>query len=315
MIPIAKSSSKVVNNHYDLIKDSLKKRIANVVKNGAVVGSKPKKTASRSDRVFLRNLMKEDSLKELITCPPEKLYDLVKKYQKSAPNILDTTDNLNRLLYGIFINTEYTKKLDKWKFIQRINIDTCPYCNRNYIYSLTKKSKIKPEIDHYYPKSKYPFFGLSFYNLIPSCQTCNGFGAKEEKDPKSHKMLSPYLIDIKDFKFTFDLKHIDLISPLEGKSAVNVKLKKKISGNNNVFKLSKLYRKHEDHALELIVKSELEYSDGYREYLNGFKGLNFSKAEIDRLLIGNYTDPRELHKRPLSKLYRDIAIELGLIVE
>jgi len=41
--------------------------------------------------------------------------------------------------------------------------------------------------------------------------------------------------------------------------------------------------------------------------------LNFSSSKIDRLIIGNYSELNELHKRPLSKLYRDIAIELGLI--
>jgi hypothetical protein len=31
------------------------------------------------------------------------------------------------------------------------------------------------------------------------------------------------------------------------------------------------------------------------------------------MIIGNFAELDELHKRPLSKLYRDIAIELGLI--
>ncbi|TCL67476.1 hypothetical protein EV196_10232 [Mariniflexile fucanivorans] len=47
---------------------------------------------------------------------------------------------------------------------------------------------IKPELDHYYPKSLYPYFGVSFYNLIPSCQSCNGLGVKGENDPFSIKM-------------------------------------------------------------------------------------------------------------------------------
>jgi hypothetical protein len=74
-----------------------------------------------------------------------------------------------------------------------------------------------------------------------------------------------------------------------------------------------LYEKHEDHVLELIYKSQIQYSEKYREHLTKFPRLNLSDSEIDRMIIGNFAELDELHKRPLSKLYRDIAIELGLI--
>jgi len=91
-------------------------------------------------------------------------------------------------------------------------------------------------------------------------------------------------------------------------------LSKQIDGNVQVFKLDELYKVHNDHVLELVVKAEVNYTYRYRKYLNKFKALNFSDAEIDRVLISNYKSLNELHKRPFLKLYRNIALELGLIV-
>jgi hypothetical protein len=36
-------------------------------------------------------------------------------------------------------------------------------------------------------------------------------------------------------------------------------------------------------------------------------------ALIDRLLIGNYMDETDIHKRPMSKFMQDIAQQLGII--
>lgn len=38
------------------------------------------------------------------------------------------------------------------------------------------------EIDHFFPKSSYPFFSIHFMNLVPLCPTCN-IKAKNGKDP------------------------------------------------------------------------------------------------------------------------------------
>lgn len=126
-------------------------------------------------------------------------------------------------------------------------------------------------------------------------------------------VVNPYLLKHEDFQFGYDITSVDMLNSLSAKGSINVKLINEKYENNEIFKLDKLYAKHEDHVKELIVKSQLKYSTKYRDYLKSYPGLNFSSSEIDRLIIGNYSELNELHKRPLSKLYRDIAIELGLI--
>lgn len=312
MIPITRSSNIKVNNHFKDVFTSLSTRINYVIKNGARIRG-AMCTASYVNARFLKRLNTKPHLERLITASPEDIEKIISIFINFDADVKLKSNNLNQLLTAIFINTEYPK-MDNAKFLKRLEIDTCPYCNRNYIYSLSKSSKIKPELDHFYPKSKYPFLGLSFYNLIPSCQTCNGYGAKHEFDPFIEGLKSPYLIHDNDFLFTYLLKRLDYLSPLEGNSSVSIRFKKKVAGNNKILKLTKLYNKHGDHILELIIKAKLNYSDGYREYLSSYNGLTFTDTEIDRLLIGNYTSLTELHKRPFSKLYRDIALELGLII-
>jgi hypothetical protein len=150
--------------------------------------------------------------------------------------------------------------------------------------------------------------------LIPSCPTCNGFEAKGNACPIKKGITSPYeMADSNCFKFTYKVATIDALRPLADKSAVSVKLKKMIDGNNEIFKLARLYELHADHVLELIVKSNGRYPDAFRKYLKTYTGLKFDNVELGRLILGNYVAEDELHKRPLAKLYRDIGLELGII--
>ena len=312
MISLNTSALAIVDAHFDIVFERLQKSIKYVLKNGCKLKGKPYKS-NGNERIFLNSLNQKANLKRLVTASPSELAVLRRFMLIRFPDIHLCTDNLNRLLYKVFVSDGYGV-IDNHAFITKLKVDTCPYCNRNYIYSLSKSGMIKPELDHYYPKSLYPYFGVSFYNLIPSCQTCNGLGVKGETDPFVEKMVSPYLLNNDDYEFTFDLTKLDYLSPLDGKSSVDVRFSKQVDGNVKVFKLDNLYQLHSDHVLELIIKSKVNYNDKYRDYLKNFKGLTFSDAEIDRVLIGNYTSLTELHKRPFSKLYRDIALELDLIV-
>lgn len=77
--------------------------------------------------------------------------------------------------------------------IKTLQILCCAYCHTQGTYVVNeyykrnhkphKKGELKKpkaffELDHYYPKSKYPFLCVSFYNLIPICSSCN----KAKKD-------------------------------------------------------------------------------------------------------------------------------------
>jgi hypothetical protein len=301
-------------NHFHLVKGFLIKRIETILRLGYINKNSTKIYVSQNLRNYLNDLKNEVSLKLLILSSPKNLENLSVNIKANSPLFTTTKSDDNLILRNIFINHGYDNDdFCKSEFIKRVNIDTCPYCNRNYIYYLSKSSNIKPQIDHFFPKSIYPFFALSYYNLIPSCQTCNGFGAKEEKDPMDEGLINPYLISNDNFKFTYKIKSVNVVNPLADKYSIEVTFKDKIPGHLNVFKLDKLYSQHSDHVLELIVKSKILYSEKYKEYLDSYDGLKFNKSEINRMILGNYSEENELHKRPLTKLYQDIGRKLKLI--
>ena len=304
------------NNHFKAVKDHLQTRIKKILKNG-VVKSKTKYFPNNDLKTYLNYLLIDDNLKQLIIARPESITGIISFNKSRYGGFLTKSHSSNIILNNLFVKSCYddTKVFSKHDFIKNIDIDTCPYCNRSYIYYLSKNKEIKPEIDHFFPKSKYPFLAMSFYNLIPSCQTCNGFGAKEEKDPLIEGLINPYLLKNSDFLFTFEPVSSRIISTLLDKNSIKVKIIKNIPGHLDVFKLKELYELHSDHVVELIFKSKIKYSDTYRTYLEKYKekGLEFSDNEIDRMILGNYATEEEIHKRPLAKLYQDIGKELGLI--
>ncbi len=319
MIPIPFNDS-YAEIHYNHILAPLLHHIERILNNGGI-NKKPKNAPNYTIRFSqtleqdLNNFLNDPStfLHPIITQKPDDFIDTIIRWNRTGSSYIDKNSPDYQILYNLFISSIYEKEFDKWEFINRIKIDTCSYCNRNYIFTTAKNKRIKPEIDHFFPKDNYPILGLSYYNLIPSCECCNGFGAKGKNDPFSENLVNPYLILNDDFKFSHKINNIAIINPLVGKSDVTVFFNKKIKSHCTIFNLEDIYSLHHDHAIELIIKQRLKYSKNYNKYLNSYNGLNFNKLEIDRMILGNYSLEIEQHKRPLSKLYQDLGRELGLI--
>ena len=261
-------------------------------------------------------------------------FSFLKNYKGLLDNFIDKEPRLAE-----YLKKSYSKidaKLRK-KIIDLKNVSVCPYCNRNYINSTYKmlhcdncnqdlfvidevenecpscKQEINcqtevvntAQLDHFFSKDSYPLFAVSFYNLIPSCYSCNHV--------KSNKNLeySPYdtSFPLDDVKFTYIPKSVD-------------EIKIKINSHNIDFKngirilgIEELYQSHIDVVNELIWKKEV-YTDSYRDGLS--KILNqtnheLRKAELNRFITGHYTDKENYGKRPLSKMVTDISKEIGLI--
>jgi hypothetical protein len=80
----------------------------------------------------------------------------------------------------IFDYTSFSKfnttKYNAYDLIEKLNINVCPYCNRQYTNTIKPLSSLggtRPTLDHYLIKSLYPYLALSFWNLVPSCYSCN----------------------------------------------------------------------------------------------------------------------------------------------
>lgn len=273
-----------------------------------------KKTKKRSAIILLKNekdfinfLNNEDTIKKLLKADVYNLRNIITVFETKFPNLRNTSNSLNRIFYNVFISNIYenNKRFDGLKFVQSIDLNTCPYCNRAYIYAIKRNGTIRPEIDHFYPKALYPYLGLSFYNLIPSCSVCNGTTAKGNKDSFKDNLKNPYEIKKDDFKFK-----LDITSP----SKFDITLDKKIDSNNDYFKLEEFYEYHDDIAHELYIKFKQENTkEHFSSLKKSLSGIGFDEDEIHRFLTCGYLKDEDLHKRPLSKLIKDISEELGIL--
>jgi hypothetical protein len=313
MIGLSKQPDTVIDEYYSGIAGKIKKRALSVRNSGLKRGAGPALCPNLEEQQWIDDIFEEEFLRGLICAEPEKLKEELIRFIGKYPSSKDPHSNFNTFLYNIFVSTGYSRLLDKWKVINYSGVLTCPYCNRHYTTSLNKQKRVKPEIDHFYPKAKYPFLALSFYNLIPSCSLCNGYACKHENDPVLTGLTSPYNMAKGAFKFTFSPLTSDILSLGGIEKSLKINVESKHIANIEVFKLEELYQTHKDHVGELILRSKIKYSDIYRKYLDSYSGLSLTKAEIDRMILGNYSLEEELHKRPLSKLYSDIGRELGLI--
>ena len=268
----------------------------------------------------------KDNIEKILKENIEEQKEFIKYIVEEFPDIKDKTTNLYKAVAFIFIDKGYESKISSandgkiaYSLVQNIGLGSCPYCNRNYISVLTKEDKgdkkTRPQLDHFYPKAIYPFLACSFYNLIPSCSTCNLM--KSDKDSFLDELISPYELDSNAFKFSYILNNTDILNigiqdsiKYDYKKSINIIFDKKNEMNEKYFELDKLYnQEHRDIVIELLVKKAY-YPQSYIKELSNF---GFSQDEIYRYLFSNYNQDEDLHKRPLSKLVKDISNELGLI--
>lgn len=77
-------------------------------------------------------------------------------------------------------------------FKKENSIEICPYCDIDTTISISNN-----EVEHFLPKSKFPFLSMNAYNLIPSCHACNK-KSEGKGDSVYMPIYSPYNIQIGD---------------------------------------------------------------------------------------------------------------------
>lgn len=187
--------------------------------------------------------------------------------------------------------------------LEKLNVKVCPYCNRQFINMVDDHKNIKPELDHFYPKSKYPYLALSFYNLIPSCSVCNHAKGEEEI------AINPYKDDFHSHKVDFSIDSLmECLFGEQGnwKIALPTELDGECESNIEVFALNELYSQHKDIAKEIAIRSIAYDSEYLKELEEVLKNGGFTESKVKRIILGNFTDKDDLGYRPFSKLTSDI---------
>lgn len=261
--------------------------------------------------------------KKILTGIPEDLLCIIRCFEcilnsygydfdSKDDEILDIKEDIKKVYnYRAFTKNDIKKPWDAYKLAKLLSVNVCPYCNRNYTYTVVtnKKNIVRPEFDHFYSQSRYPFLALSFFNLVPSCHTCNHI--KRSIDVVGENYHHPYTKGFhKETRFTSGITVEDFLAKGH-KAAITISIDTTHSFNVECFRLNEIYKHHKDIAIDIFEKSQF-YS---RKNLDAFKALlnNSNPGEDYYFFLGNYCDEQDFGKRPLAKLTHDIAYETGLL--
>lgn len=194
----------------------------------------------------------------------------------------------------------------------------CPYCNADTIFAFMVKGRGRKfpyasALDHYLPRSLYPYFGLSLYNLVPSCTRCNSY-LKHDDETTFENSPHPYEEDIySQFRFRMKIgKRIeDILSYYPGKNDVKVDFDKV---HYNTIKARRFFG--ESLAIEdvyralflpeasILLKKLKFLTPSYRDVL--VKRMSHLGGDPLEISLGMSMDPRRIPQFRLAKLAIDL---------
>ena len=243
---------------------------------------------------------------------------------------------LYNVLASVFNYNAFCRRNTSWNayvLADALQVNVCPYCNEQYTFTIrTDEKQIRPQFDHFYPKDKYPYLALAFYNLIPSCASCNLL--KNKIDMMQAPIMHPYengnhelfefrtrLKTMKEFKAdeidkkfgiaffygALDSFELDL-QVKQGSRSVEAEY------HRDALILKQRYNQHKDYAYQIIQRS-IVYSDAYIDQLfSQYGGTIFkTREDVIKLISNNYVHESDIHKRVLAKLTLDISKASGIL--
>ena len=263
------------------------------------------------DLLYTNGDVDEEEVKKLLWADRNTMEQYIRQLGKYNKKKSD------KLLKRIFRYKNFSNRDVAYKILAQMNIKVCPYCNRQYIVTL-KNKKVRPQFDHFFPKSEYPYLALSVFNLVPCCSVCNM--AKSALDTYTEPILYPFSEEFGfDILFTTvkwknvslsqytrgltDKFDVDIVNP-------NGMLVAKVDKQIQKLHLKDLYNEHKDYIQE-IFKHHYIYTDKrLKELCNTFPELFKSIDDTRNFVYMIEIEKENWGKRSLAKLTSDIIREL-----
>jgi hypothetical protein len=252
-------------------------------------------------KLIFDNYFSDSKIDKLIIMEPREQKEFIQNFSNDYFIKHDKTIRfiMDKLLKILFVEKGYDKlsSSEKKKFYNYHKIKTCIYCNRNYIFNLDSNGHVKGQLDHFYPKDLYPFFAMSYYNLIPCCSTCNFI--KGTFDTFSTNSINPYLrpdhklfetAPISNMKYEFKPFNEELLTKLQIRNIYN-------EGHIDI--VNDLYKK-------FFHKNSKKYFNGLKKV---HKELELKEEDFYRFITNSYKEEKEFHKRSFSKMTYDLIQE------
>lgn len=205
-------------------------------------------------------------------------------------------------------------------YLQKINIRTYVYCNAQYAATAKKQDGAYEafyELDHFYPKSLYPFLCTNFYNFQPCCGACN----KHKSNKKSSFNL--YTNDVEEatnpFLFSVDRESV-VNAYLASKNTDNIQIcfddlsDTALKDNHeDCFHITALYAAFKDVDEEIIWKRKARDKSYMQMLKKQYEGLLIPEPVQRRIIFGFYMEEANIHLRPLTNLQQDLYKQQDLV--
>lgn len=269
----------------------------------------------------------------ILKATPQEMKGLIKSFNSilSYKEVKKTTSRNKKLSFYecvvAALRYEDIREKEFLEYLGELGIKSCVYCNAqltivskyNYYDTDIKKYKsghsAKLELDHYHPKSKYPFLATSFFNLYPVCGNCNRAKSATPIAFEAYSnttSLQPYYFFIDEnsiinYWATGDKNELRVFFD---RSDGNYRLR---NDYNKTFNIQGIYDTQKDIVEEIARKVKVYTKEFKDDLVLQFPQLFPTTDMLDRLILGNYTKENEVHMRPLAKFTQDIAKQLGLI--
>lgn len=180
-----------------------------------------------------------------------------------------------------------------------MDLNVCLYCNNEDIETIKKKgAESRPDLDHFFPRSKFPFLAVTLSNLIPAGKRCN------QTYKKTHSMLDyihPFIDGINQFRL-FNINYIFD----EGRSveAINVTIN---SLNSNLDKNLALFNVEATHNKENVKNWFLKLEERYQLLAN-------SGLKIKDDILNDYDSVRimldvDVNRSPKKEQFQKLKID------
>jgi hypothetical protein len=214
-------------------------------------------------------------------------------------------DWLNGILQKIYDYAKFAeKKKRKWcayGLCRRTNVKTCPYCNLSYELTIFDQDEgvMRPALDHFFDKSKYPLFGISIGNLVPSCHHCNST-LKGSKDFVRNEHLNPLESD-ESIKIILDVDLIGARYDLRVVESARVKLQYDNTSMRVTNSISTFYLQLRYDSLVEEVRTAAIHMINY--------SLSGSPDPLHRNWVLNGVSSANYRNKIMGKMFMDLASE------
>lgn len=249
--------------------------------------------------------IQKDNVRNLLLADRKNM----KKYINDLGEFSDSESK--KLLKTVFKYDTFSSCKCAYDILQIEDVTVCPYCNRQYVFTLHKK-RVRPQFDHFYPKSKYPYLALSIFNLIPCCSICNQ--AKSSLDTFENPILYPFEEEFGD-KVRFKIDGTDFrqwqgitddFEVIIDDEKICKDKRRKVEKQNEQLHLQEFYNQHKDYIKDIAWNHYINTSERINEIMKMFPGMFRTKEDALSVVYMNDVREDRLGKRPLAKLTRDI---------